>query len=537
LLRRAILSVADKTGIEDLARALQDSGWEIVSSGGTARFLVSKGIQVIEVSRITGFPEILGGRVKTLHPKIHGGILAMRNKKEHMEQLEIHNVTPVDMVVCNLYPFVEAAVKPGATIEEVVEQIDIGGPTLLRAAAKNYRWVTVVCNPERYSGIIEEIKANGEVSTDLRRTLALEVFAHTASYDTAISSYFASVWPGSRSQLDEDLVLGYRKAFSLRYGENPHQQAAYYEPVIEGNMPSLSGAQIQGKELSYNNINDLDNAFHAVWDLGSTGCVIVKHAAPCGVALGETAREAFDAAFQGDPVSAFGGIVSLNCEVDKDCAEAMKGIFLEVVAAPSFTQDALEVLRSKKNLRLLALAPGDAFDALKDQPCRGSGSCEPGFRESSLAGGYRMKAAMGGILVQEKDRLLPDCEQWSVVSKRRPTPEELRGLKFAMTVCKHVKSNSIVLARGCKTVGIGGGQPNRVDAVRIAIARAGERAKGSCLASDAFFPFPDSVYEAAKAGITAIAHPGGSIRDQESIDAANAHGIAMVLTGKRHFLH
>ncbi|NLC15581.1 MAG: bifunctional phosphoribosylaminoimidazolecarboxamide formyltransferase/IMP cyclohydrolase [Firmicutes bacterium] len=532
-MKRAVLSAADKTGIVALARALRDSGWEIVSSGGTARYLEGEGIQVIQVSQVTGFPEILDGRVTTLHPKLHGGILALRDKPEHMEQLETHRVTPVDMVVCNLYPFVEAARRPGATLEEVIEQIDIGGPSLIRAAAKNYRWVTVVCNPDRYPLIIDEIRAHGEVGPDLRLKLAYEAFAHTARYDAAISSYFASLQEDSQAQdtFPDHLVLGYHKVLSLRYGENPHQRAGYYEPVLGGHIPSLKGAQIQGKPLSYNNINDLDNAFHAVWDLSQAGCVIVKHAAPCGAAVARTPREAFDAAFQGDPVSAFGGIVAFNCEVDKDCAEAMKDIFLEVVAAPSFTEDALETLKAKKNLRLLTLAP----------VCSGNGQSgcggDAGANRPALGGGHALKTAMGGILVQEKDKLLPGHEEWRVVSKRQPTDEEVRTLQFAMTVCKHVKSNAIVLARGLQTVGIGGGQPNRVDAVRIAVKRAGDRARDACLASDAFFPFPDAVSEAAEAGVTAIAHPGGSIRDQESICVADRHGIAMVLTGHRHFLH
>ncbi len=524
LLKRAILSVADKTGIAGLARTLVNLGWEIVSSGGTARFLKDEGINVLEVSQVTGFPEILGGRVKTLNPMIHGGILARRNIPEDLEELKLHNIAPVDMVVCNLYPFVEAAKKPGATIDQMIEQVDIGGPTLLRAAAKNYRWVTVVCNPERYGEIIQELQDNGDVGMPLRQKLALEVFLHTSSYDAAIASYFGSKWPESRAEFPEEMALGYTKVFSLRYGENPHQKAAYYEPVIAENGVSLSQTQIQGKELSYNNINDLDNAFSAVWDLDSTGCVVVKHAAPCGVALGNTAKDVFEKAFQGDPVSAFGGIVAFNCEVDRDCALAMKKVFLEVVVAPSFTEEALQVLKGKKDLRILILSPAEPGRHM----CSG---------ESRAKREYRVKAAMGGILVQEQDFALPADEDWQVVSKRQPTEEEIRDLRFAMTVCKHVKSNSIVLSSGLKTVGIGGGQPNRVDAVRIAISRAGERAKGSCLASDAFFPFPDSVQEAAQAGITAIAHPGGSIRDQESIDSADELGVAMVLTGKRHFLH
>jgi phosphoribosylaminoimidazolecarboxamide formyltransferase/IMP cyclohydrolase len=515
------LSVADKTGVADLARVLDSLGWEIVSSGGTAQFLHDNGIKVLEVSEVTGFPEILGGRVKTLNPRIHGGILARRSVQEDLEELRLHNIAPVDMVVCNLYPFVEAAKRPGVTIEQMIEQIDIGGPSLLRAAAKNYRWATVVCNPERYREIIRELKDTGDVNLGLRQKLAVEVFLHTSSYDAAIASYFGSQWPESRAGFPEELALAYTKVFSLRYGENPHQKAAYYEPVIGENPVSLNLRQIQGKALSYNNINDLDNAFSAVWDLDSTGCVVAKHAAPCGVALGVTPKDAFEQAFQGDPVSAFGGIVAFNCEVDRDCALAMKKVFLEVVVAPSFTKEALLVLKSKKDLRILALAPG--------------GQAGKGAAESKQD--FQVKTAMGGILVQEKDSMLPVDEDWRVVSKRQPTPEEMKDLKFAMTVCKHVKSNSIVLASNLQTVGIGGGQPNRVDAVRIAITRAGERAKGSCLASDAFFPFPDSVQAAAKAGVTAIAHPGGSIRDQESIDAADASGLAMVLTGNRHFFH
>ena len=515
------MSVADKTGVADLARVLDSLGWEIVSSGGTAQFLHDNGIKVLEVSEVTGFPEILGGRVKTLNPRIHGGILARRSVQEDLEELRLHNIAPVDMVVCNLYPFVEAAKRPGVIIEQMIEQIDIGGPSLLRAAAKNYRWVTVVCNPERYREIIRELKDTGDVNLSLRQKLAVEVFLHTSSYDAAIASYFGSKWPESRAGFPEELALAYTKVFSLRYGENPHQKAAYYEPVIGDNPVSLNLRQIQGKALSYNNINDLDNAFSAVWDLDSTGCVVAKHAAPCGVALGVTPKDAFEKAFQGDPVSAFGGIVAFNCEVDRDCALAMKRVFLEVVVAPSFTKEALLVLKSKKDLRILALAPG--------------GQAGKGTAESKQ--NFQVKTAMGGILVQEKDSMLPADEDWRVASKRQPTPEEMKDLKFAMTVCKHVKSNSIVLASNLQTVGIGGGQPNRVDAVRIAITRAGERTKGSCLASDAFFPFPDSVQAAAKAGVTAIAHPGGSIRDQESIDAADASGLAMVLTGNRHFFH
>ena len=518
-MKRAIISVADKTGICDFAASLLDLGWEIISSGGTARFLREHGIQVTEVSDVTGFPEILGGRVKTLNPRIHGGILARRDVKEDMSELEEHGIKAIDMVVCNLYPFAEAASKPDATLEDMVEQIDIGGPSLIRAAAKNHRWVTVICKPERYREVIDELKLSGDVSQELRQKLALEVFLHTSCYDAAIASYLGRVWSELRSEFPEELGLGYEKKISLRYGENPHQKAAYYEPALEGIIPSLVGCQIQGKQISYNNINDLDNAFNAVWDLDSPGCVIVKHASPCGAAIGNSAEDAFAKALDCDPVSAFGGIVAFNCQVDEECALAMKKVFMEVLVAPSFTDEALNILKTKKDLRVLLLAP-KTFG-----------------REKVYYQDHSLKSAMGGILVQEKDRRLPQDEDWKVVSKRQPTSEELEDLKFAMTVCKYVKSNSIVLAKNGQTVGIGGGQPNRVDAVRIAIERAGERAQGSSLASDAFFPFPDSVEEAGKAGITAIIHPGGSLRDQESIDAADRLQIAMVTTGTRHFLH
>ena len=519
-MKRAIISVADKTGISEFAKALSELGWEIVSSGGTARFLREHGIDVVEVTEVTGFPEILSGRVKTLNPRIHGGILARRDVSEDMRQIEELKITAVDMVVCNLYPFVEYASRPDVAIKDMIEQIDIGGPSLMRAAAKNYQWVTVICKPERYSEVIRELRDKGDVPEKLRQELALEVFRHTACYDAAIASYLGSTWAGIGSQFPDELALGFNKAFTLRYGENPHQKAAYYEPILGGMVPSLKGRQFQGKEISYNNINDMDNAFHAVWDLESPGCVIVKHASPCGASVGDSAEDAFEKALASDPVSAFGGVVAFNCEVDKSCASAMKKLFLEVLVAPSFTEEALEILKKKKDLRVIELAPCTASQDRFGEPMDLS-----------------IKSAMGGVLVQERDTYLPKDETWKVVSKREPTPEELRDLRFAVKVCKYVRSNAIVLAKDLFTVGIGGGQPNRVDSVRIAVERAGERSFGSCMASDAFFPFPDSVEEAAKAGITAIAHPGGSLRDQESIDVADRLGLAMVTTGTRHFLH
>ncbi|HHW18259.1 MAG TPA: bifunctional phosphoribosylaminoimidazolecarboxamide formyltransferase/IMP cyclohydrolase [Firmicutes bacterium] len=519
--KRAIISVSNKEGILEFAKGLCELGWEIVSTGGTARHLKAGGVDVLEVSQVTGFPEILGGRVKTLHPKVHGGILARRDVSADMEELSAHGISPVDMVVCNLYPFVETALKPGVSTSAIMEEIDIGGPTLLRASAKNWPWVIVLCNPKRYREILDILKERGDIDQETRKILAGEAFSHTAAYDAAIASFLGVAWRNWPLDFPDEISLGYRKVFSLRYGENPHQVAAYYEPVIPTDIPSLKGRQLQGKELSFNNINDLDSAYRTVWEFEAPACAIVKHAAPCGVALGSSTREAFERAFEGDPVSAFGGVVAFNREVDEPCARALKRVFLEVVAAPSFTEGAISTLSSKKDLRLLMIPgpsgpiPGSLFNP------------EP----------YEVKMAMGGLLIQSRDTLLPSQEEWQVVSKRPPTEKEMEDLRFAMTVCKHVKSNAIVLAKDGATVGIGGGQPNRVDSVRIAISRAKERAEGACLASDAFFPFPDSVEEAAKAKISAIAHPGGSIRDQESIDKADEYGIAMVITGKRHFLH
>ncbi|MGI6667529.1 MAG: bifunctional phosphoribosylaminoimidazolecarboxamide formyltransferase/IMP cyclohydrolase [Bacillota bacterium] len=518
-MRRAIMSVADKTGLVDFAAQLVEMDWEIVSTGGTARSLKDGGVPVREVQDLTGFPEILGGRVKTLHPKIHGGILARRDKSSDMAELTSHHITPVDMVVCNLYPFVETARRPSATLQEIIEEIDIGGPTLLRASAKNWNWVITVCNPSRYNEIARQVRLTGDVDKLTRRQLAVEVFNHTAMYDAAIASHLGSLWKGWLLDFPEELAFGYKKVFALRYGENPHQKAAFYEPVMGSDVPSLAGRQIQGKELSYNNIHDADNAWRTVWDFPSPACVAVKHATPCGVAMGATAAEAFQRAFDADPVSIFGGVVAFNCPVDREAAEAMKKVFLEILMAPEFTEEALDILRGKKDLRVIPIAP-----------------LRPGGGNPAPAR-YSVRSAMGGLLVQEQDTLLPGEEEWQVVSKRSPTDQEIRDLRFAMTVCKHVKSNAIVLAKDGATVAIGGGQPNRVDCVRIAVERGREKVRGSVMASDAFFPFPDSVTEAVKAGVSAIVHPGGSIRDAESLAVADAHNVAMVVSGKRHFLH
>lgn len=520
--RKALISVYNKAGLGEFALGLKELSWEIISTGGTARYLKDMGIEVKEVSQVTGFPEILDGRVKTLHPRIHGAILARRGVDKDMAQLSQHQIETIDMVVVNLYPFVETCMKDAVTLDEIVEQIDIGGPALLRAAAKNWASVIVVSDPSQYTQVLDALKSTGDLDREARLKLAYQAFSHTASYDSAISAYLGMLvgnWP---LDFPNELTIGFRKSLSLRYGENPHQKAAYYEPIIprissrkcpdDSTSWSLSRAQLHGNELSYNNIGDIDAALSTVSEFTGCAAAVIKHASPCGVALGRDAKEAFSRAFEGDPVSGFGGVVALNREVDAACAEAMSKIFLEVVVAPSFTQEALEILSRKKNLKILAFPP---------------------YKRR----GFSLKSAGSGALLQEEDLLSPDDEEWKVVSRRVPSEAEMQDLRFAMAVCKHVKSNAIVLARDKATCGIGGGQPNRVDAVRISVQRAGERARGSVMASDAFFPFPDSVEEAAKAGITAICHPGGSIRDGEVLERADELGVAIVITGRRHFLH
>lgn len=513
-----IISVANKEGLQDFARELSGLGWEIISTGGTARLLRGAGLQVREVEDVTNSPEILGGRVKTLHPVVHGGILARRNNPEDMAQIKEMGIAPVDMVVCNLYPFVETARRPSATIEDVIEEIDIGGVTLLRASAKNWESVVVIASPRRYKEVIEQLKTKGDVDRDTRRELALEVFNHTASYDSAIAAYLGGLWKDWPLDFPDELSFGYKKVLSLRYGENPHQKAAFYEPIMSAQGSPISSRP--GKGVSYNNINDADAAFSAVWDLPAPACVIVKHAGPCGVALGATAQEAFENALAADPVSAFGGVVAFNCDVDEDCALAMKKLFMEVLIAPSYSVEALSVLGAKKDLRIMA--------ASMDSATNKTGKAFPR---------YSVKQALGGLLVQEVDTLLPKDEEWRVVSKRAPTDQEIRDLRLAMVVAKHVRSNAIVLAKDGATVGIGGGQPNRVDCVKIAVERGKDNVRGSSMASDAFFPFPDSIEEAAKAGVSAVAHPGGSKKDAETLAVADANGMALVITGARHFRH
>ncbi|GAB6934665.1 bifunctional phosphoribosylaminoimidazolecarboxamide formyltransferase/IMP cyclohydrolase [Calditerricola yamamurae] len=511
MIQRALISVSEKTGLIPFARELAALGVEIVSTGGTARVLREAGVPVTAISEVTGFPEILDGRVKTLHPRVHGAILAVRDNAEHRRQLAEHGIRPIDLVVVNLYPFRETIAKPGVTLAEAVEQIDIGGPCLVRAAAKNHAYVTVVTDAADYPLVLEQLKARGEVDPETRRRLAAKAFRHTAAYDAAVAQYLTEqtgeVWP-------ETFTLAVEKVQDLRYGENPHQQAAFYRTPDRRPGTLAAAEQLHGKELSYNNILDADAALALVQEFAEPAVVAVKHTNPCGVGTGETLLEAWRRAYEADPVSIFGGIIAANRPIDEETAQSMREVFLEIVIAPDFAPEALAVLKAKKNLRLLRVA-------IPDRPV-------PERRLVSVA---------GGVLVQTRDvRELTEADL-RVVTERVPTAEELRDLLFAWRVVKHVKSNAIVVAKDGQTLGVGAGQMNRVGAARIALAQAGEKAKGAVLASDAFFPMPDTVEEAAKAGVTAIIQPGGSIRDADSIAEANRYGIAMVFTGVRHFRH
>lgn len=499
---QAILSVHDKTGLVEFANGLAGLGWKLIASGGTARLLRENNLAVTEVADYTGSPEILGGRVKTLHPAVHGGLLARSTEADHMELARL-GWDYIDLVAVNLYPFEETIAKPGATRDEAIENIDIGGVTLIRAAAKNHQRVTLVCDPADYDQVLAEIKAGG-VTPETKCSLAVKGFTYTAHYDSAITAYLAGLAGGPLQ------VTAY-PVQSLRYGENPHQKAELYS--FEPGQGPLGGRLLQGKELSYTNLLDLDGAWKAAVSFRRPAVCIVKHVSPCGIACANDLADAFRAAFASDPVSAFGGVVAANRPVDKATVEAMGELFLECIAAPGFTAGALDLLAKRKNCRLIDMPN------LEITPRR------------------EVRTINRGLLVQDIDFGDPAENEWKVVSERQPTAGELDALRFAWEACRHVKSNSIVFAVGEATVGIGGGQPNRVDCVRIAKQRAGERSAGAVMASDAFFPFPDSVEVAAEAGITAIVHPGGSIRDAESIATANRHGIAMVTTGYRHFKH
>jgi phosphoribosylaminoimidazolecarboxamide formyltransferase / IMP cyclohydrolase len=521
-IRRALLSVSDKTGLLDLARTLTEFKVELLSTGGTRKALLDAGLSVREVSDVTGFPEMLDGRVKTLHPRVHGGILAVRDNREHAAALQTHGIPPIDLVVCNLYPFETAVADPACTPEQAIENIDIGGPTLIRAAAKNYRDVGVVVCPAQYAAVIHDLKEhNGALPLSRRERLAAEAFARIAAYDAAISYWFAG-----RLQMESPFppVIDLRRVrrLVLRYGENPHQQSAFYiDPAA--NHACVSRAEVlHGKELSYNNILDLDSALNLVREFSRPAAVVIKHNNPCGAAVADTVAEAFARAYEGDPQSAYGGVLAFNRPVDAAAAERMTepNRFIECVIAPDFADAALHLLTTrpswKKSVRLLRTGP------LDDAGPRFS------FREVD-----------GGLLMQTRDRTpaADDFANAKVVTKRQPTPEELADLRFAWAVAKHVKSNAIVLAKDERAVGVGAGQMSRVDSVRIAVSKAGERVKGSVLASDAFFPFRDNVDEAARAGVRAVVQPGGSLRDADSIAACDEHGLAMLFTGVRHFRH
>jgi len=514
--KRALISVSDKNGVIEFAAALRDLGFEIVSTGGTASALVEKGVPVTKVSDVTQFPEILDGRVKTLHPAIHGGILAKKNVEAHLKELADHKITPIDLVVCNLYPFVETVNKEGAKEEDIIEQIDIGGVTLLRAAAKNFESVLVIVDPADYEPILAKLKeSEGQVPLAERKKLAWKAFSHTASYDAAISSWLSrSV--SSADELPATVHIAAEKVETLRYGENPHQQGALYRQA----GTKLPFEQLSGKELSYNNLLDVEVAYNVTNDYDEPCVCIIKHNTPCGIATDPTSIvAAYEKALASDPVSAFGSIISVNREVTKELVEKIGSLFLEVLVADSYTEEATQILSTKKkNCRVLKTDPKSPF--LQK-------------RKENLV----IRNVMGGFLVQTPDHAGVDEAKWKVVTKKQPTEEEKKALAFAWLACKHVKSNAIVLVQGTATVGIGTGQPNRVDSVIQAAKRAGEKAVGCVVGSDAFFPFPDGVEEAAKAGATAVVQPGGSIRDQDVIDTADRLGIVMIFTGERHFKH
>ncbi len=512
---RALISVSDKTGILELASRLASLEVELLSTGGTAKLLREKGLKVRDVSELTGFPEMLDGRVKTLHPKVHGGLLAVRSNPQHQAQVKEHGIEFIDMVVVNLYPFEKTAMKPGVTLEDLIENIDIGGPSMLRSAAKNFEDVAVLVDAADYSGVLEELQRNsGSISRETRARLARKAFATTAAYDSAISTTLQKMADG---EFPETLHLNYHKVMDLRYGENPHQKAALYRNPAAAGRGLAAAPQLQGKELSYNNLVDLEAAWRLAQEFPEPTTVIVKHTNPCGVATGVTLMESYHRALKVDPVSAFGSVIAFNRVVDGSTADEFSKLFVEAVVAPGFESSALARLAGKKNLRLLDMSAtaGDDF-------------------------GLQLKAVGGGLLVQTPDSLVAQPDLWKCVTERQPSPEEREAMIFAWRIVKHVKSNAIVFARSGVLVGVGAGQMSRVDSVKLGATKArdlGHALEGTVLASDAFFPFPDGVNEAARVGVTAIVQPGGSVRDSEAIAAANQHRITMVLTGVRHFSH
>jgi phosphoribosylaminoimidazolecarboxamide formyltransferase / IMP cyclohydrolase len=510
-IKRALVSVSDKQGLVPFVKGLIDNGVEVISTGGTKRTLEEAGLSVIGISEVTNFPEIMDGRVKTLHPNIHGGLLAVRENEEHVKQLQEHDITPIDLVVVNLYPFQQTIAKPDVQFADAIENIDIGGPSMLRSAAKNHKYVTVVVDPQDYDTVLVEITDKGEVAAETKLRLGAKVFRHTAAYDAVIAEFLTNA---AGEENPESLTVTYEKKQDLRYGENPHQKAAFYKKPLGTNISIASATQLHGKELSYNNINDADAALQIVKEFKEPAAVAVKHMNPCGVGVGATLEEAYQKAYEADSTSIFGGIIAVNREVDAQTAHKLREIFLEIIIAPSFSEEAFEILSSKKNLRLLTVDFSDDEKVEK-----------------------KLVSVRGGLLVQDEDAYGLEEANISVPTKREPTEQEWADLKLGWKVVKHVKSNAIVLAKDDMTIGIGAGQMNRVGSANIAINQAGEKAKGSALASDAFFPMGDTVEAAAKAGITAIIQPGGSIRDEESIQKADEYGIAMVFTGVRHFKH
>lgn len=505
---RALISVSDKTGVVAFARELESLGWEVIATGGTQRLLAENGVKTTGVSEVTGFPEICDGRVKTLHPKVHGGLLARRDDPSHLKALEENQIAFIDLVCVNLYPFRRTIEKPGVDRDEAIENIDIGGPSMLRSAAKNYRDVTVVCDPADYQGVLAELRACKNTTPERRLELSAKAFTHTAEYDTMIAGYMRA-----QAGLHEKLFLEYDLVQSLRYGENPHQQAKFYRGEQKTSYSLAYARQLQGKEMSYNNIQDGNAALAIVREFDEPFCVGLKHMNPCGAAVGRDALEAWSKAYEADTVSIYGGIVALNRPVTREVAEAMKPVFLEIIMAPQFTEEAIEILGTKKNLRLVEV-PMERTET----------------KERQVVG------VTGGLLVQDLDLQTRPVEKEMAVTEKQPTGAELSDLDFAWRVVKHVKSNAIVVAKNGRTMGIGAGQMNRIGSAQIALRQAGGVA-GLVLASDGFFPFDDCVALAAEHGVTAIVQPGGSVHDTDSIEKANETGITMLLTGMRHFKH
>ncbi len=535
IIKRALISVSNKTGVVEFAKALAAMHVEIISTGGTAKTLKDAGIEVIPIEQVTGFPEMMNGRVKTLHPKIHGGLLALRNKADHAKALDDNDITPIDLVCVNLYPFEDTIANPDFSFADAIENIDIGGPSMVRSAAKNHKFVTIVTHPRHYALVINEMKQNnGSITATTRTGLARQAFALTAAYDAAISRYLALV---AGDEFPERVTIALNRGQELRYGENPHQKAAFYHLAQSGQEPCAASArQLEGgKQISFNNLMDTNAAFDLVKEFSEPAAVVVKHMNPCGVAVDDNIIEAYRKAYIADPTSAFGGIIALNRPVTAELADNIcesysrwgkelgaGGFFAEVIIAPSFDADAVEIIRTRKrwgreDCRLLETGPIDPEKIHRQE--------------------YDIRCLVGGVLLQHRDLDGWEPQQNKIVSKRKPTDQEMKDLKLAWIVCKHVKSNTIVLAKNNAVVGVGAGQMNRVDAGMLAIRQAGEKTRGAAMASDAFFPFPDNVTQAAKAGIAAIVQPGGSKQDQLSIDETDNHNMAMIFTGKRHFKH